>query len=170
MTGALVSCTLKLWLHCAVLPQASTAVQVRTMVFSCGHLPGRVFSVKLTFGSGSHASVAVTLAADGTGWSHSIVMLAGQLASTGACVSVTSTQNTNSVALPHASVTVAIHFNNLQQGVLTIKISTMSNTGFGSQLSVIVKSSGPKPLNTPHSTFTVSPSDKPVKIGFLKSI
>ena len=50
MTGALVSWTLMLWLHCAVLPHASTAVQVRTMVFSCGHLPGRVFSVKLTFG------------------------------------------------------------------------------------------------------------------------
>ena len=45
MAGGVVSTTVMIWLQVAALPHASTAVQVRVMIRSCGHLPGATLSL-----------------------------------------------------------------------------------------------------------------------------
>src|SRR4029078_276194 len=59
MTGGVLSCTTTVLLHCDVFPQSSIAVHVLVTLYSCGHEPGMVSSVKLTSTVPSHASMAV---------------------------------------------------------------------------------------------------------------
>lgn len=57
--GAVLSVTVMVRVHCAVLLQSSVAVQVRTTVYSCEQLPGVVTSLEVTIGLVSQLSVAV---------------------------------------------------------------------------------------------------------------
>ena len=61
IAGAVVSTTLMIWSQVVLLPQLSTAVQVRVITSSCGHVPSTELSLKLIAGSSSQLSVAVAL-------------------------------------------------------------------------------------------------------------
>src|SRR5258706_719230 len=75
ITGALMSCTLIVWLAGAeTLPHASVAVQVRFTLQSPAQQPLTLTSFKLRLGTGSHASVAV--ATPNTGVAGQAIVLA----------------------------------------------------------------------------------------------
>src|SRR5215472_14036292 len=86
IAGAFVSAMWITWLAVLVLPQWSTAVQVRVMVEFCGQLPGVVTSLNVSVGFGSQASVAVGVAKLGVP-GHSIVLGSGSVEIAGAFVS-----------------------------------------------------------------------------------
>ena len=56
MTGGVVSTTVMICTQLSLLPQSSSAVQVRVMMLTAGQLPGAVLSVKVTAGAGSQLS------------------------------------------------------------------------------------------------------------------
>jgi hypothetical protein len=45
IVGAVLSSTVMVWTHVLLLPQSSVAVQVRVIVYSCGHAPPAVTSL-----------------------------------------------------------------------------------------------------------------------------
>src|SRR5437764_10636787 len=59
ITGAVLSCTVMVWLACLELPQWSVVVQVRVMLKIWPHVPGVTKSLCVNVGSGSHTSLAV---------------------------------------------------------------------------------------------------------------
>lgn len=61
MTGGVLSSTKMVWRHAVELPQSSVAVQVRRIVYSCGHAPPTVTSEFVIVGVRSQLSVAVAV-------------------------------------------------------------------------------------------------------------
>src|SRR5690349_13070996 len=87
-TGAWVSPTEIVCVPCAVLPQLSTAVQVRMRVYESAQAPGVVVSFRVMVTSVSQLSVAVGETGAGTD-PHWAVLSAGIPDKTGAWVSLT---------------------------------------------------------------------------------
>src|SRR5690606_40188283 len=110
ITGGVVSSTVIVCTQSLALPQLSTAVHVRSMVYVSGHEPGMVVSEYVISVIGSvQLSVAVASPRD-TGKvlsSHSTVTLAGQVI-TGGVVSSTVIVCTQSLALPQSSTAVHV--------------------------------------------------------------
>ena len=87
MTGGVVSSTLMVWDAVAVFPQPSSAVQVRVMLYSFGHVPFTVTSTKFKVGV-PQLSVTVGVVQDGVP-EHSILDGPGKPDITGGVVSST---------------------------------------------------------------------------------
>ena len=79
--GGILSSTAICCTQVAEFPHSSVPVQVRWMVYSCGHAPATVLSEKVTFTGGLQASVpvAVPVRIGAVEFSHDVVMLGGQL-------------------------------------------------------------------------------------------
>ena len=88
IAGAWLSSTKITWLQVLELPQSSVACQVRVMVISAGHIPGKEISLNVTVTEASQLSVAVAIpvAAGNVLVLHNIVMFAGHVM-TGAVLS-----------------------------------------------------------------------------------
>jgi len=101
-------------------------------------------SVKETVGETSQSSLAVTLAGSGIGWSHSMVISAGQPVKSGGVVSTTVIVCEQLAWLPHSSVAVHVRVINPVYGAQPEYEAVCSNVtvGEGSQLSVAVTSGG----------------------------
>jgi hypothetical protein len=102
-TGAVVSCTVIVWLALALFPQSSVAVHVRVIIV--GQVPDEL-SLNETEAL-PHESDAVTVAAAGTE-PHSTVVSAGTPLSVGAVVSTTVMTWSPLVLLPQSSVAVQV--------------------------------------------------------------
>jgi hypothetical protein len=115
-TGAWVSFTVIVWLHCALRPQSSVAVHVRvTVCFTLlTQLPGVVTSEKVTVRFWSQLSVNTGVPNDGVA-GHSMIALSGQLVTCGGCVSFTVTVWTQLDEFPQASVEVHVRVITLLQ-------------------------------------------------------
>mgnify|MGYP006387595549 CR=1 FL=1 len=87
ITGGVVSSTLIVWDAVEVFPQPSSAVHVRVMLYSFGHVPFTVTSTKFKVGV-PQLSVAVGVVQDGVP-EHSIVEGPGKPEITGGVVSST---------------------------------------------------------------------------------
>ena len=61
ITGGVLSSTKMVCRHVLELPQSSVALQVRLIVYSCGHAPATVTSVDVIVGVRSQLSVAVAV-------------------------------------------------------------------------------------------------------------
>jgi len=81
IAGARLSSTKMIWLQVLELPQSSVACQVRVMVNSWGHIPGKEISLNVNVTDASHRSVAVGIpvAAGNVLVLHKIVMLIGHV-------------------------------------------------------------------------------------------
>ena len=96
-------------MHAVEFPQSSVAVQVRVIVYSCGHAPPVVTSLEVMVGVRSQLSVAVAVpfAPPGAVLAvHWIVMLGGQVI-TGAMLSSTKMVCRHELEFPQSSV--ALH-------------------------------------------------------------
>ena len=107
MTGAVLSCTTIVLLHCDAFPHSSVAVHVRVTLYSWGHAPGVVTSAYVTNTAGSHASVTVgvpklSVVPHSTG-----LMTTGQ-EMTGAILSCTTIVRLHCDAFPQSSVAVHV--------------------------------------------------------------
>src|SRR5439155_26574411 len=87
-TGAALSITVMVWLQVVALLCASVAVQVRLVLLAWLPLTGRASSAKLTVRLLSQASLKAGVPKCGVA-GHSIVASVGQLATTGAVLSIT---------------------------------------------------------------------------------
>src|SRR5437773_1776620 len=132
IAGAVMSRTLMVWLAVLLLPQASTAVQVRTC--TTGQVPLLV-STKVNVGLASQVSVAVAVAKLGVA-GQSIVLGTGKAAITGAVRSRTLMVWLAVLLLPQASVAVQVR--TCTTGQLPLLLSTKVNVGLASQVSVAV--------------------------------
>jgi hypothetical protein len=114
------------------------AVQVRVTLYSCGHVPGVVTSLKVSDGVPSQASVAVGVVNEGVA-GHSTEPGAGKLLITGAVVSVTLIVCDAVEALPQSStaaqVRVTLYSCGQDPGVVT---SLKVRNGVASHASVAV--------------------------------
>ena len=111
MVGGVLSSMVMTWPQVLLLPQASVAVQVRLMVYSCGQtIEAVVTSLKVTTGAGSQLSVAVAfpVLAGNVLAVHSMVIFAGQSVMTGAVLSSTTMVWTHAAVLPHASTVLKV--------------------------------------------------------------
>ena len=136
ITGGTVSSTLMVCDAVAVLPQPSSAVQVRVILYSFGHEPLVVTSAKVNVGV-PQLSVAVGVAQDGVP-EHSIVVGAGKPEITGGVVSST-LMVCDAVAVlpqPSSAVQVRVMLYSFGQVPLTVT-STKFKVGVP-QLSVAV--------------------------------
>jgi len=106
ITGGTVSSTLIVWVAVAVLPQPSSAVQVRVMLYSEGQVPFVVTSAKVNTGV-PQLSVAVGVAQEGVP-EHSIVDGPGKPEITGGMVSSTLIVCDAVAVLPQSSVAVHV--------------------------------------------------------------
>jgi Ni,Fe-hydrogenase III small subunit len=136
MTGGTVSSTLTVCEAVAVLPQPSSAVQVRVMLYSFGQVPFVVTSAKVSVGT-PQLSVAVGVVQDGVP-EHSIVVALGNPEMTGGTVSSTFIVCAAVAVLPQPSsaVQVRVMLYSFGQVPLTV-ISTKFKVGVP-QLSVTV--------------------------------
>src|SRR6266516_3307993 len=132
IAGGVLSRTLMLWLAVLLLPQASTAVQVRTC--TTGQLP-LLLSTKVSVGLASHASVAVAVAKLGAA-GQSIVLAAGKAAITGAVMSRTLIVWLAVLLLPQASMAVQVRTRTT--GQVPLLLSTKVSVGLASHASVAV--------------------------------
>ncbi len=107
ITGAVISCTVIVWLAVAVLPQSSVAVHVLVMLYVPAHDPGVVTSFDVSATLLSHASVAVGVANDGAA-GQLIVDGAGSVEITGAVISCTVIVCDAVAVLPQSSVAVHV--------------------------------------------------------------
>jgi hypothetical protein len=110
--GAELSSTKIVWLHVDELPQLSVARQVRVIVYSCGHVPATVRSMKVTAGAPAQSSVAVAVPNAGLTVGsvlavHWIVTFAGQ-AMAGGVLSSMNINCTQLVEFPQSSVAVQV--------------------------------------------------------------
>jgi hypothetical protein len=105
MTGAWLSSTVIVCVHELLLPQASVALHVLVMIYSCGHPPPTVTSDDVMVGAVSQLSVAVAVPvfAGNVLAVHSIVREAGQVM-TGAILSSTVIVCVHELLLPQSSV------------------------------------------------------------------
>lgn len=85
--GAVVSCTVTVWVWVVALPQASVAVQLRVKTYSWSQLPAALVSAKFTVNAPSQASVAVKVGAVKSASQFMVVSL-GVALSTGDAVSL----------------------------------------------------------------------------------
>jgi hypothetical protein len=109
IAGAVLSSTVMVWTQLLLLPQSSIAVQVRVIVYSCGHPPAAVTSANVGVTDISQLSVAVALPvfAGSVLAVHSIVTLDGQVM-VGAWVSITVIVWTHPPTLPQSSTPVQV--------------------------------------------------------------
>ena len=108
ITGAMVSLTVTVWLAVRVLPQASVAVQVRTIFFLLMHVESVVVVVNVKRGDGSQASDTEGVLEVGTLPMQSTVTFAGMLDRIGAVLSWTVMVWVAVAVLPQASVAVNV--------------------------------------------------------------
>src|SRR5216117_984972 len=120
------------WLAVLLLPQASTAVQVRTC--TTGQVP-LLLSTKVNVGLASHASVAVAVAKLGAA-GQSIVLGGGSAPITGGVMSRTLMVWLAVLLLPQASVAVQVR--TCTTGQVPLLLSTKVNAGLASHASVAV--------------------------------
>src|SRR5438874_7082207 len=107
LTGAVMSCTLIVWLAVEKLPHASVAVRLRVQTYEPEQSPGVVSSAEVGVKALPHASVAVATANTGVA-GQSIVVGPGRAAITGAVMSCTLIVWLAVEKLPHASVAVQV--------------------------------------------------------------
>jgi len=107
ITGGVLSVTLMVCVFVAVFPQASVAVQVRVMLYSCGHGPAVVTSTKVRTTPGSQRSVAVGMVKAGAN-GHSMLLVGGRKEITGGILSMTVTVCETWDVLPQSSVAVQV--------------------------------------------------------------
>src|SRR5439155_17366277 len=105
--GAALSITVMVWLQVVELLCASVAVQVRLVLLAWLPLTGKASSAKLTVRLLSQASLKAGVPKGGVA-GHSIVASVGQLATTGAVLSITVMVWLQVVELLWASVTVQV--------------------------------------------------------------
>ena len=108
ITGAMVSLTVTVWLAVRVLPQASVAVQVRTIFFLLMHVESVVVVANVKRGDWSQASDTEGVPKVGTLPMQSTVTFAGMLVRIGAVLSWTVMVWIAVAILPQASVAVNV--------------------------------------------------------------
>ncbi len=135
ITGAVVSFTVITCSQEVLLPQASTAIQVRTKLY--GQSPADGPSVKFT-STALHASVAVAIpvTSGATPAAQSTVMAAGQ-SITGAVVSITVTVCTTEAAFPQLSTAVKVR-EMIRSQLLPDSVTLTVTSTVSSQLSMAV--------------------------------
>ena len=166
-TGAVVSWTVKTWVAEAVLPQGSTAVQVRVMVLAWVQTPAASVSLKVTGTGPAQLSVAVTVAAAGSA-SHSTLTSAGTPARTGAVVSLTVTICWQLALLPLPSAAVQVRVMTLLQlepGLDAVSVKSTATTPSQSSRAVTVAAAG---TSARHWTLTAG-AGHPLKTGAVAS-
>ena len=163
MTGAVVSFTVITCSQEVLLPQASTATQVRTKLY--GQSPAEGPSLKLT-STALHASVAVAIpvTAGATPAAQSTVMAAGQ-SITGAVVSITVTVCTTEAAFPQSSTAVNVR-EMIRSQLLPDSVTLTVTSTDSSQLSMAVAISAG--MASVHSMVVSAGTE--VKIGASSSV
>ena len=163
IVGGIVSSTLITWVAVAVLPQPSSAVQVRVIVYSFGHEPFTVASAKVNVGV-PQLSVAVGVAKFGVP-SHSIVDGPGKPLITGGVVS-SIVKTWEAVAVfPQSSVAVQVRVMVYSLGHDPFVVTSAKTSAGVAQLSVAV---GVTQLGVPEHS-TVDGPGKPLMTGGVVS-
>jgi hypothetical protein len=164
MTGGTVSSTLMVCVAVAVLPQPSSAVQVRVILYSDGQVPFVVTSAKVKVGT-PQLSVAVGVVQEGVP-EHSIVEGPGKPEITGGIVSSTLIVCDAVAVLPQSSVAVHVlvilySFGQVPFVVTSAKVSTGTP-----QLSVAV---GVAHEGVPEHSIVVTPGNPEMTGGVVSS-
>ena len=111
IVGGVESSMMIAWVHEAELPHPSEAVHVLTIVYSCGHPPATVASIKVTAGTEQlSVAVAIPVAAGNVFAEHCSVKLAGHDVITGGVESSTMIVCKQVDELLHASVALQVLF------------------------------------------------------------
>ena len=163
ITGGVVSSTLITCVAVAVLPHPSSAVQVRVMVYSFGHEPFTVASVKVSVGV-LQLSVAVGVAKFGVP-EHSIVDGPGRPLITGGVVSSIVNTCVAVAVLPQSSVAVQVRVIVYSLGHDPFVVTSAKTSEGVPQLSVAV---GVTQLGVPEHS-TVEGPGKPLMTGAVVS-
>ena len=141
MTGGVLSSTKMVCRHVLELPQSSVALQVRLIVYSCGHPPATVTSVDVMVGVRSQLSVAVAVPLVPPGAVlavHSIVRFGGQVIC-GGVLSSTKMVCRQVLELPQSSVALHVRLMVYSCGHAPATVTSVEVTvGVASQLSVAV--------------------------------
>ena len=108
--GGVLSSTVTVCKHVLLFPQASVAVHVLVMVYSCGQAPAAVTSLEVTTGARSQLSVALAtpVLAGAVLSEHSIVRLAGHEVIVGGVLSSTVITWRQVLLFPQASVAIQV--------------------------------------------------------------
>jgi hypothetical protein len=138
ITGAVLSTTTMVRLHVDLFPQSSSAVQVLFTVYSCGHIPGVVWSKISISTLGSQPSTAKASPKFGT-FGHSIIGTTVGQVITGGVRSRTVMVRLQVAEFPQASVAAQVRVTLYSCAQLPgVVLSVKEKTGLGSQLSVAV--------------------------------